>query len=100
MEAAAVPTSLAKSQENVAISSSGSGNSQSSGAATSSVYLNQSSPTRHVTVIPINSIVREKEDTSAAVLSSSPSKGGTVLSSSPAKGSSSPTKGASSPTKE
>jgi len=69
------PGLITKSQENVAISS-GNPSSSSSTGATSSVYLNQSSPTRHVTVIPINSIAKDREE----LAPSSPSKSNLDLS--------------------
>ena len=62
------PDLLADNKETEAAASSAvaisSGAAQHSVAgSTSSVYLNQSSPTRHVTVIPINNIKDEQEET-------------------------------------
>jgi len=50
--------------ESVAISS---GAAAQSAGSTSSVYLNQSSPTRHVTVIPINNIVSDTDETNSSL---------------------------------
>jgi len=49
--------------ESVAISSGTA--AQNAAGSTSSVYLNQSSPTRHVTVIPINNISSDVDETSS-----------------------------------